>query len=279
MKTKNTLLLFVSSVLIYVFISAIPIKSVLYFFDLSPMIAQNIGEFLKNITIIIFAIIAIKKLKILALSGLTNKLKWSHKYLVFIPAYIIVIGGLKLVYLEGGTISITDLIIILLTTMSIGFSEEFVFRGLLIPILIEKYYNKKSGIFLSIFIPAIVFALLHLFNFKVENLSSEVAQLLYATYFGVFFGAVLFRTNRIIPIAIMHGLIDFVSALKKVAVQTEPIINSTSKVVNTDINITSEIIKGLTSSVIILPLFIIGLLIIRKITKESIAKKIETSNT
>jgi membrane protease YdiL (CAAX protease family) len=98
------------------------------------------------------------------------------------------------------------------------------------------------------------------------NISAEISQLLYAIYFGVFFGATLHRTNRLIPLAIIHGLINFVSSFPD-------IIESDLAQAET-MDIASEIVSAIVSSVLVIPLLIAGFFILRKITKEDILEKI-----
>ena len=104
-----------------------------------------------------------------------------------------------------------------------------------------------------------------------SNTSSEISQLLYAIFFGVFFGALLLKTNKLIPLAIVHGLIDFVFGF-------DSLFKNDLTKTNIDVDILSDIINAIVSSILVLPLFIIGFLIIRKIDKTRIMKKITLSN-
>lgn len=267
---KNSLLTVLGISIIYVLILAMPIDVFLKNMCLTTFQVDSLSEFVKNLLIVFIAVFAIKKFKVFELSGLNLQFKWLYKYLAIIPVYLLVIGTLQLLKLDFSSKNSIDIFLLFLSTMSIGFSEEFVFRGLMSPILMKKHVNEKKGILLSILIPAIIFGLLHLLNFKVANLSSEISQLLYAIYFGVFFGAILYRTNRLIPLAIMHGLIDFVFGFDS--------LFETDLVPTETINSLSEIISAIASSVLVLPLFIMGLLTIKKIKKEDVLEKITLSN-
>ena len=88
-------------------------------------------------------------------------------------------------------------------------------------------------------------------------------------FLAFFFGALLLRTNKLIPLAIVHGLINFVFGFSD-------ILNS--EIVATDTNsndLVSEVINSIASSIVVLPLFIIGLIVIRKVKIEDIKSKIE----
>jgi hypothetical protein len=263
--TKNPILVIIASTLVYVLLLALPLESIVGNTDLSTFQSENLVELIKNIFIILISILAIKKAKVFELSGLIASSKWSHKYLLIIPFYLILIGALQLLKEDFTAVNSIDIWFLLLTTMSIGFSEEFVFRGFMNSVLLKKYHKNKRGIFLSVLLPAILFGSLHLLNFKIENISGEISQFLYAVFFGVFFGAVLLKTNKLLPIAIIHGLIDFVFGF-------DGLFNEVATKEET--NMLSEVISAIASSVVVLPLFIIGILILKKIKPEDITQKI-----
>jgi membrane protease YdiL (CAAX protease family) len=221
------------------------------------------------VIIVLLAIFSIKKFGAFNLSGLSKKFKWTNKFLAIIPIYLIIIGGLSLLSMDLSGTKPIDLILLFFEKMFVGFSEEFVFRGLICAILVKEFIHKKNGILLSILIPALLFGVLHILNFKIENIASEISQLLYAIYFGVFFGAVLLRTNRLIPIAIIHGLIDFVFSFDSLLGE---------ELSKESLDSASESISAIVSSVLVLPLLIIGFLIIKKIKKEDILAKITLLN-
>ena len=88
-----------------------------------------------------------------------------------------------------------------------------------------------------------------------------VVQVVFATFIGFFFGALVLKTNKIIPVAITHGLINFsfsIALLPGLAVEQQ---------------------SGFSIAPIIvtLPLLISGLLILRKIKIEDVIKKIDES--
>lgn len=267
--TKNPLLITLILLILFVSVLTIPIESVITDLGSTVFQADKISGMLKNILIVAISVILIKKARVFELSGLDRQFEWSHKYLTLIPFYLILFGVLELFEYNFSETTILDIILLFLYTMSVGFSEEFMFRGLICPIWMKKYVNKKKGMFLSIFIPALLFGLLHLLNFKTENLSSEISQLLYAIFFGTFFGAVLFRTNRLLPIAIVHGLIDFVFGFDSLFENTK---------ISKNVNFMSDLVNAIVSSIVVLPLFIVGIMIIRKLSKVDIAEKITLSN-
>lgn len=265
MKIKRNLLIIIGITIVNILILIVPFDSLLKSIGISTFQGEFKFKILNHIIIITLAIFAIKKFNLLELSGLDKQFKWTNKYLFIFPIYLILIELIKINELDFSSISLTSILMILISTMAVGFAEEFVFRGLLIPIMLKKYATKKNGILLSIMIPAIIFGFLHLLNQKLAYLYVGIGQMLYATFLGVFFGALLYRTNKLVPIAILHGLIDFCAIL----VSTNNIPHAKEA---------PDMIAGLVSSIFVLPLFIVGLVMIKKIKKEDVLKKLALSN-
>ena len=107
-------------------------------------------------------------------------------------------------------VELSNISLLLLGCLAVGFSEELIFRGVLQSLFLKKYVYKKSGIFLSIFIPAFAFGLFHLINiFQGGPVLPVIIQVIFATFIGFFFGALLLKTNKLIPLIITHALINF----------------------------------------------------------------------
>ena len=108
-------------------------------------------------------------------------------------------------------------------------------------------------------------------NTNQNNYSYHNNQFLYTIFWGIFFGAILLRTNKLTPLAIMHGLIDFVFGFSKI-MGTE---TQDTTIETTDLS--AEIINAIASSIVVLPLFIIGIIVLKKVQKENILHKISLS--
>lgn len=228
---------------------------------------------IKMLLIFLFSLILVNKVKEKALSGLSSKYKWSFKYLNLIPFYLFLLGVLSLISQDLSTISIYNLLLLLLACLMVGFAEEFTFRGFLQPLFIKKHISKRNGIFLGVLFPALFFGTSHLLNFTVnDNIPQVIGQSIYATFIGFFFGVILLKTNKLIPLAITHGLINFfflINSLPNLNNKTE--VNSVSTI---DITLADQISAAIVPLFIFLPLFIIGLILLRKITKEQVLEKI-----
>lgn len=205
----------------------------------------------------------IRKLKIYALAGLSRQYPWRFKYLNLIPVYLFIIGLLTIYSRDFSLIALTNLVLLLIACLMVGFAEEYLFRGLLQPIFLKKYGTRKNGIFMSILLSALFFGIFHLLNLvKGDSAGQVLVQVVFATFIGFFFGVLVLKTNKLIPIAITHGLINFFFSLAFL-----PGIKTLQDEATDEVSIAPIIL--------FLPLFIIGLLIYKKLDKEEIIEKLE----
>lgn len=107
-----------------------------------------------------------------------------------------------------------------------GFVEEITFRGLVIPNFMRVHNNSK-GIWLSLFISAGIFGLIHAANILAgADPGTTIFQVFYAFALGILFGAILIRYGNLWPCIILHGFVDAFAmmsdeALEQGAVQTQ----------------------------------------------------------
>ena len=102
-----------------------------------------------------------------------------------------------------------------------------------------------------------------------NNVPQVIGQSVYAIFIGFFFGVVLLKTNKLIPLAITHGLINFFflfGSLPSLNNNTEPAVAMT---------LSEQIVAAVAPLIIFIPLFVIGLILLRKITKDDVQKKIK----
>ena len=221
----------------------------------SDFSAEYINLGLKMGLIFLLGYFLIKKMNFESLAGLSSAQSWSFKYLNLLPAYLFVLGLLAVVSKDWTQINPLNLLLLLISCLLVGFAEEFVFRGFLQTLFLNRYGRTGKGIIISISLSSLLFGLFHLLNLSTnENTGQVFVQVVYATFMGFFFGALLLKTNKLIPIAITHGLINFFflfaflpgikeeEALSVEAVSIAPIL-------------------------VFLPLFISAILLMRKINK------------
>lgn len=271
MKTaiKNPFVITVITLLLFMGILKLPINTTIQeTFHLTIQQSDNISRLLKNLVIIILAIYAIKKLKIVELSGLSKHIKLQNKFLILIPLYLVIIGVLSLLGTDLSSISAIDFILLSLAMLSVGFVEEFIFRGILQSVFLKKYSHRKNGILISIFLPAALFGGLHLLSLDMSNIAASIGQAVYAFFIGAAFGAISLKTNKLVPLAIIHGLVDIVFSINTLLDDGA----MAGEIEQQDIG------QAIGSMLVVLPLFVVGLFIIRKISLESVQEKIALSS-
>ncbi|NER15405.1 CPBP family intramembrane metalloprotease [Leptobacterium flavescens] len=227
--------------------------------------------------IFLMGLILTYKLTEKALSGLSSKYKWSFKYINLIPFYLIALGISTFIGKDLSSINIYNVLLLFFACSLVSFAEEFVFRGFLQPLFITKYNSNKNGIFLGVLLPAILFGSVHLLNLTInDNIPQVIAQSIYAIFIGFFFGVALLKTNKLIPLAITHGLINFFFLFGSLPGFGDATSSGTESV--GDPTLSEQISSSLSTVLIFLPLFIIGLIILRKMDKKEIQKKINFNN-
>ena len=261
---KNTFTIATITIVLFIAILRLPLDLILDNFNLSVQQLDNIETLLKNVLIISLAMIAIKKLHIIKLSGLSRQLKFKNKFLLLIPFYTVVFGAISWLGADLSSVSAIDVVLLCLAMLSVGFVEEFIFRGILQSIMLKRYIDQKNGIYISVLLPALLFGLLHLVNLDPSNIAASVSQVIYAFFIGSAFGAILLKTNKLIPLAILHGLID-------IAFSVNVLLDDT--VIPGELE-QQSFSDALGSIVFLLPLFVFALFTIRKISKESVIAKI-----
>ena len=239
----------------------------------SPFQIEYIGLTIKMSLIFLVGISGINKSKLISLSGLSANYKWTSKHLNLIPFYLFLIGITTFIGKDLTGIDIANLLLLLLACLAVGFAEEFVFRGFLQPLFIQRYLSKKNGLFLSILFPAIFFGASHLLNLTVnDNIPQVIVQAIYAILIGFFFGVLLLKTNKLLPLAITHGLINFFFLFNSLpGINSAVEVNSESQ---TSLTTTEQILGYFIPIIMFLPLFIIGLIILKKVEKEQIQEKL-----
>lgn len=261
---KNPFVIVTLTIVFFIAILRLPLDLLLENFDLTNQQVDNIETILKNVLILSLSILAIKKLGITKLSGLSRQDKFKNKFLLLIPSYTIIFGVLSLVGTDLSSITIVDTVLLCLAMLSVGFVEEFIFRGILQSVFLKKFIHHKNGIYISVLLPALLFGLLHLLNLDTSNIAASLSQVVYAFFIGSAFGAILLKTNKLIPLAILHGLIDIVFSVNV-------LLDDTAIPGELEQQSFSE---AFGSMIFLLPLFIFALFTIRSIHKESVIAKI-----
>ena len=264
-KSKNPITATCIALIFIGCIMIIPIRPLLTTVGLSKFQTEYISLFIKMTFIFTLSFLAVKTLKIEKIVGISPEYKWKNKALNLIPIYLFLLGIASVISKDFSEVIPFNIVILLIACLSVGFAEEFLFRGVLQALFIKKYYKKKNGILVSIFSSSFAFGLFHLINlFKSETVGPVLIQVIFATFIGFFFGVMVLKTNKIIPLAITHALINFFFSL-----QLLPGLN---------ISVQEDNTISLAPIIIFLPLLTIGILLLKKVNREEIKEKLNANH-
>jgi membrane protease YdiL (CAAX protease family) len=192
-------------------------------------------------------------------AGFTAPSAWKSVWLIWPVLVFSLLNGSEL--LEGIIkIDWSDGILIVLFVLlyvSVGFVEEILFRGLVLPLMLRAWGATRRGIFAAVITSSAVFGLVHLVNLLMgrRDLLTTGTQIIYGTFFGVFFAACFLRNRSIWPVIFGHFLFDLCGNFGDIAVghvftRAEP---------------TTTVEGALITLAILLPLFLYGLFLLRKV--------------
>jgi len=202
----------------------------------------------------------IYKLGILKQAKFTKPREWRELYHIW-P--IIILSLIMVVdYFGNSNTNFSDpwtIIFYILVYLSTGFIEEILCRGLTATLFIKRWGTSKKGIYFSVILSSVFFGILHIVNYLMGRamLLDTLSQIVYATFFGVFFAACMLRSNSIWVVIMLHAVFDICGCLNEISTQ--------STFGKTHAALPSEL---LTSIILTLPLLLYGLFILRKIKPE-----------
>jgi membrane protease YdiL (CAAX protease family) len=204
-------------------------------------------------------VLLLRQLGLLKEAGFTKPGQWKSVWLIWpIFVYSVINGGTSPF---DGTLTIdvsqpVRILLFLLLYISVGFIEEILFRSMTLTLLLRKWGSTRKGIYLAVLVSSSVFGVLHLINFILgrRSLLSTATQIVYGTFFGVFFAACFLRNKSVWPVIFSHALFDLCGNFEDIAV------GSTTFGQVHEITLQNALVSGLVT----LPLLIYGLWILRK---------------
>lgn len=115
------------------------------------------------------------------------------------------------------------MIIIVIDMFSIGLMEESIMRGVVLPLLCEKWQDRKHPYLKAAFVSSLLFGCVHL-NWSVryflaygtlsaEYLASNLYQVYYAFCVGMLAAGVTLYARSIVPMIIWHAFCDFTATI------------------------------------------------------------------
>ena len=108
------------------------------------------------------------------------------------------------------------IIIVIIEQIFVGVFEEYLFRGLVLNVLLEKMKNDRfKNKIATVILSSLFFGAVHLLNLFSEPrmINATIAQVFYATFIGIFLGVLYLRTNNIWVVVFYHAIYDIVSEL------------------------------------------------------------------
>ncbi|MBX2871037.1 MAG: CPBP family intramembrane metalloprotease [Saprospiraceae bacterium] len=198
-------------------------------FQLGEFQTHHAGDILKNLIITLYGLLLIRHYGYIRLAGV---FRWTPRrpILLIVPLYFVIFGLLPYFFLDYDFTEVKrqDLLLLFAAMLSVGISEEVVFRGFVLPHLIKKSPTHQ-GLIIPIITAALLFGVLHFLNLLQPDASGVVviSQVTYATMFGVAFGIILLRTESLLPLGILHGLINFSSNFDQLPGALAPIKTET----------------------------------------------------
>ncbi|HIU64208.1 MAG TPA: CPBP family intramembrane metalloprotease [Candidatus Avacidaminococcus intestinavium] len=202
---KKNKWLFIGSLLVYLVVAStiaqIISRLIFGMFMGHDIVATNLIDITSRILMILFFLLLNKMhFKItIGCRGLGKKKNLF--YLIFV---LIVLIGDGLIS-KGFDLSLQNVLIALILGFSVGFLEEYVFRGLLIEGLLA---NKKTSIAKIILISGGSFGAIHLMNLSEGHFLNTFLQAISAFAIGSFLAVVYLLTKCIWVPVIFHSLID-----------------------------------------------------------------------
>ena len=191
----------------------LPFDKILVLFGFDEFKEHHLGDILKNSVIVIFGYLLIKRFGYIKISGIKNFIP-KHPMLLIVPLYFVLLGPIMYLLFdyEFHNIKTADVLILFAAMLSVGISEEVIFRGFVLPNLI-KGAPPNQPLIVPILLGSFLFGVLHFLNLLKADASLHLvlSQVTYATFFGVAFGIVLLRTGSLLPLGLLHGVINFSS--------------------------------------------------------------------
>ena len=181
---------------------------------IADTVAQHLYLFQLIMELVVFAIF----LGLAVLMGMQFIFRRSRKPLgerILPCAAILVLYTLAL--LGGITLCLEDplqpplkILSFVLCMLSVGLTEELIFRGLITRILYAKYGRNPVGVWLSVLLSSLLFGLIHLSNaIGGVELGSVLIQVVGASALGICLSAIYLRTGSFWTVVLLHAYMDF----------------------------------------------------------------------
>jgi hypothetical protein len=245
-----------------------PLREFLINYDITELNAKLTAGIITRLLIISVSLWIIGKLNLEKFNGLSKRNEISNLKALMIPSLFILMGIMS----SWNTYINTNIFVLFLFIISvfiIGFTEEILFRGTILPLFITYFKNRKTVLYLSVILSSSIFGVVHYINIfkEPDNFWGITHQVFFALSIGIFFGGLMLRTNSIIIPSLFHGFVNF--SFGTGDLEQEDIQIITEKITE-DVNWNSII----PTTIFFTFIFLSGIYMIRKVDAEMILNKL-----
>lgn len=156
--------------------------------------------------------------------------------------------------------SLSEIAIGSISTLFTGILEEVLCRGIVVYILLCCYVSggARRPVLKAAFFSALSFGIVHLVNVfeKPDSIGVIIGQVIYATFIGMGFAACYLRTRSLIPLIVIHILINWFSFMGHDPTKAEA----------------ASFIATVPAIIVCFPLFVYGVMILYK-SEEAVLKR------
>lgn len=189
---------------------SIPLEKLLILFIDNNLTATLLGGIITRLFVAVLALIFIFKYRFNSQFSILNT---KNCIIAFILSMLVAINNAPIVSLITGEVKVTastvNIFLYVFYCISIGFAEEFAFRGLIFPLCLKITENKKFGAFWAIAINSAVFSLSHLVNlFNGYSIGAVALQVGYTFLIGAMCAIIFALTKNIFSAVIIHVVYD-----------------------------------------------------------------------
>ena len=111
-------------------------------------------------------------------------------------------------------VSIIEIFYFVATMFLIGWTEELIFRGVILNLFLDRFSKTKGGILSAVILSGCIFGAVHLTNvFQGVTIQSAAVQAVTAGLLGVLLGAIYARSRNIWTVILFHAVVDFASLM------------------------------------------------------------------
>lgn len=234
---------------------------------LDPLFVSLLGQqsseyatgFIEQVLVGFALIWVLKRWGLLKSAGFTRP-NWKGLWIYWLMILLILLNGSDFIF--GNIVIDTSkpivIILFILTYLSSGLFEEVLCRGAVLSVMLRKWGATRRGCYAAVILSSVLFGSAHIIHYFLHHSSllATITQMTYGTFIGVFFAACVIRNKSIFPAMLAHGVLDIFGSFQEIAVGGGL----------TKTYFTMTVSNSVSSILITLPLFIYGLVIIRKVT-------------